>query len=123
MNGNEFDDEDTEARRILKPWGHSRSDAGRPFRVVAAYARRLEADGERLRHELQVLQRMRNADIETFHALEARIAAARTHIEQAAGLALGHEAWPAIADAYAALVGEPQAESQTRANDREQAGA
>ncbi len=93
-------DEDMEARRILDDWqflGMNEDSS-----AVAAYARRLE-------------QRVAERD--------ARIAAARTHIEQAAGLTLGHEAWPAIADAYAALVGEPQAESQTRANDREQAGA
>ncbi len=76
-------DEDAEARRILELWDEWSVDPRRL--AVAAYARRLE-------------QRVAERD--------ARIAAAREHIEQAAELALGHEAWPAIADAYAALDGE-----------------
>lgn len=82
---------DTEARRILDRWERHRSTHGDPMDVVAAYARRLEAQVAEQAATIKAIGEQAVDVGREAGTLRARIAAARTHIERLE--AIGHEPW------------------------------
>lgn len=116
---------DDEARRILDEWGRHAFAGQNNFHTVGAYARRLEADVDRLRTERTECEadlnaaRARIAALEAEYAtvnneavrrvevMDARIAAARTHIERArTDVHMAGETRSDLTTALAALDGE-----------------